>query len=144
MVVSFFTFRHLCEAPLTALDTVRANEEWPSLSSTDAKELVIRFCSHLGLGRDVTKLSSELAGKLQDEGPLAGRSPLSVAAAVIYMAAALLGTPKSAKDIAGATSVSDGTVRSSYKLIYPMKEELIGPKWLEDLPEGALERLPVN
>ena len=85
-----------------------------------------------------------MAGKLQDEGPLAGRSPLSVAAAVIFMAAAFLGTPKSAKDIAGATSVSDGTVKSSYKLIYPMREELIGLKWLEKSPKNALERLPNN
>ena len=129
---------------LILADIAQPTEELSSLSATDAKDLVIRFCSHLKLGKDVVRLSRELAGRLQDEGPLAGRSPLSVAAAVIYMAAAFLGTPRNAKDIAKATSVSDGTVRSSYKLIYPMKEDLIGPKWLEGRPRDALEKMPIN
>ena len=85
-----------------------------------------------------------MAGKVKGQGPLNGRSPLSISAAVIYMASELFGESRATKDIAQATSVSEGTVRSSYKLIYPMKEELIGPKWLEILPKDALEKLPIT
>lgn len=60
---------------------------------------------------------------------LAGRSPLSVAAACIYTASHFMGHPKSPKEISAVAGVSDGTIRNAYKLIYPKRELLIDPKW---------------
>ena len=51
-------------------------------------------------------------------GDLAGRSPLSVAAACIYMASYLLGKPKTPKEISMVAGVSDGTIRTAYKYLY--------------------------
>lgn len=84
-------------------------------------------------------LSQDLAAKMQSGGSLAGRSPLSVAAACIYMASHLLGTGKSAKEISNVAGVSDGTIRTAYKLIYPEREGLVDAKW-----DGKvdLKRLP--
>lgn len=116
-------------------------ENYTATSSTDAKELCIRFCSQLQLPSRCTTLSQDLAAKMQSGGSLAGRSPLSVAAACIYMASYLLGTGKSAKEISTVAGVSDGTIRTAYKLIYPERESLVDAKWLEG-GKVDLKRLP--
>ena len=74
-------------------------------------------------------------------GALAGRSPLSIAAACIYMASYLMGQPKAPKEIAKVAGVSDGTIRHSYKLIYPQREELVKKEWIEE-GQGDLSSLP--
>ena len=86
-------------------------------------------------------LSQELAEKTQNLGALAGRSPLSVAAACIYMASHLMGDGKSAKAISEVAGVSDGTIRTAYKYLHPQRESLIEQKWLQP-GKGELERLP--
>lgn len=77
-------------------------------------------------------LSQDLTTKLDGIGSLDGRSPLSVAAACIYMASHLLGQPKSAKDISAIAGVGSTTIRNAYKVIYPDREKLVDPKWLQD------------
>lgn len=88
-------------------------------------------------------MSGGLATKMTTVGDLAGRSPLSVAAACIYMASHLLGKPKSAKEISIVAGVSDGTIRTAYKFLYNDRENLIEPKWLNDYG-GKMENLPVS
>lgn len=63
-------------------------------------------------------------------GDLAGRSPLSIAAACIYMASFLIGRPKTPKDISQVAGVSDGTIRTAYKFLYQEREKLIEKEWL--------------
>lgn len=76
-------------------------------------------------------------------GDLAGRSPLSVAAACIYMASYLCGKPKSPKDISLVAGVSDGTIRTAYKYLYQEKDRLIEPEWVAG-GKGKMENLPVG
>ena len=75
-------------------------------------------------------------------GSLAGRSPLSIAAACIYMASYLMGQPKTPKEIARVAGVSDGTIRHAYKLIYPKREELVDKQWLVE-GQGDISALPL-
>lgn len=77
-------------------------------------------------------MSQELAGRMDGIGSLAGRSPLSIAGACIYMASHLMDQGKSAKEISLVAGVSDGTIRHAYKLIYPDRERFINPKWLQE------------
>lgn len=90
-----------------------------------------------------TKVSQGLADKMSTVGDLAGRSPLSVAAACIYMASALLGKPKSAKEISNVAGVSDGTIRTAYKFLYNERDRLIEAEWLGD-KGGKMDLLPVS
>jgi transcription initiation factor TFIIB len=87
------------------------------------------------------KVAQGLAEKVSTIGDLAGRSPLSVAAACIYMASHLLGKPKTAKEIGAFAGVSDGTIRTAYKFLYQDRERLIEPEWLGKLG-GKMENLP--
>lgn len=119
---------------------------YESVLSTDPKELCERFCNQLRLNFQITKVSQEIAARMDTNGMLAGRSPLSVAAACIYTASHLMGEAKTAKDISLVAGVSDGTIRNAYKLIYPKREVLINPEWLEKGKGGIvgdLKRLPV-
>lgn len=111
---------------------INPEDNYTTTRNTTAKELCIRFCSQLGLNNRCTVMSQELAGKMDGIGSLAGRSPLSVAGACIYMASHLMGQGKSAKDISIVAGVSDGTIRHAYKLIYPDREKFINPEWLSD------------
>ncbi len=117
-------------------------DAYTTTSSTRADELCLRFCSLLGLSSQTTMISQELANKLSTVGSLAGRSPLSAAAACIYMASHLMGQPKTPKDIAIVAGVSDGTIRTSYKQLYAEKEQLISAEWLKESRGGDLKKLP--
>ncbi|TXG70332.1 hypothetical protein EZV62_005267 [Acer yangbiense] len=60
------------------------------------------------------------------EGPL--RSPISIAAAVIYIITQLSDDKKPLRDISLATGVAEGTIRNSYKDLYPHVSKII-PNW---------------
>ncbi|MCJ1350555.1 MAG: transcription initiation factor IIB [Icmadophila ericetorum] len=120
---------------------VNPNEDYNTTVSTKAQELCIRYCSQLGLNPRCTMVSQQLADKLSSVGSLAGRSPLSAAAACIYFASHLMRQPKSAKDISAVAGVSDGTIRTSYKLLEAEKDRLVDPDWLRD-GKGDIKLLP--
>eukprot|EP01018_Ginkgo_biloba_P032782 Gb_37417 [translate_table: standard] len=63
------------------------------------------------------------------------RSPISIAAAAIYIISQLSDDKKLLRDISRATGVAEGTIRNSYKDLYPHATKLI-PDWFakeEDL-----------
>lgn len=116
------------------------NEEYQT-TQTNAEDLMRRFCSHLGLSPQVTKAAEHIARRAKDEGTLAGRSPISIAAAAIYMAAALFGSSLTGSQIATNTGVSDGTIKTSYRYLYEARDKLIDPQWVKD-GRADIEKLP--
>lgn len=116
----------------------------PTLSATNATELCARYCSGLRFNNNhlMARLSSELCEKSSAVKDLAGRSPLSVAAACIYMISHLMGEGKTSKQIAGVAGVSDGTIKTAYRFLYQDRESLIEQDWLAK--GGRLDRLPPN
>ncbi|KAL9234133.1 hypothetical protein vseg_009037 [Gypsophila vaccaria] len=98
-----------------------------------ATDLIKRFCSNLGIVDDtVLKAAQEVAAKCEDELDLR-RSPISVAATVIYVVVQLLedgakAGPGCLKDIVEATNVAEGTIRNTYGDIYPHAIKIV-PKW---------------
>jgi transcription initiation factor TFIIB len=87
-----------------------------------------------------TNVAIALATNMTKSGALAGRSPLSSAAACIYMAGYLMGDAKNAKEIQQVARVSDSTIRHAYKLLYTDRDKLITD---EIIARGAdPERLP--
>jgi transcription initiation factor TFIIB len=129
---------------LCSLGTVVSQEVYnPSAHRQDPSDLCNRFCSMLDMDQKTTNVAIQLAAKLKDSGSLAGRSPLSAAAASIFMAGHLMGVPKSAKEIATVVGVSDSTIRGAYKLLYGEKDILIDAEIqargvnMEKLPKPA-------
>ncbi|WBW73253.1 transcription factor TFIIB [Schizosaccharomyces osmophilus] len=105
-------------------------QEYIQSSSTSAEDLMVRFCNRLLLPMVVQSAAAELARRAGQEGTLAGRSPISIAASGIYMISALMGYPKTPKEISEVTGVSDSTIRIAYKLLHAERQKLIDPKWV--------------
>ncbi|CUM46206.1 uncharacterized protein AC631_00021 [Debaryomyces fabryi] len=110
-------------------------------TQTSAEDLIRRFCSHLGLSTQVTNAAEHIARRCKEVGVLAGRSPITIAATVIYMAALVFGADLQPSKIADKTGVSDGTIKTSYKVMYEEKEKLIDPYWVES-GKVKLEDIP--
>lgn len=121
------------------------NQQYQAKGSTSAVELCARYCSNLDF-RDpvrVENVARRLAEKSTQVADLAGRSPLSVAAACIYMASHLVGQPRNSKQIALVSGVSDGTVKTAYRYLYSERAKILTE---EVFPEGVpnTDKLPVN
>jgi transcription initiation factor TFIIB len=78
---------------------------------------------------------------MADEGTLAGRSPISIAATGIFFVSWLMGKGKSAKEVGDVAGASDGTIKDAYKVLYAAREKLVDPKWIEG-GKGSLVWLP--
>ncbi|MCJ1394665.1 transcription initiation factor IIB [Xylographa bjoerkii] len=139
----FFAAQNQAKADtvLQAGGIVNPNDSYNTTTSTNAHELCIRYCSQLSLNQRTTMVSQQLADKMSTVGALAGRSPLSAAAACIYFASHLMGYPRTAKEISLVAGVSDGTIRTSYKLLEVEKEKLIDPAWLK-VEKADINNLP--
>jgi transcription initiation factor TFIIB len=127
----------------------REDRQFKSTVSTSPEVLINRFCGQLGYNFRVSVIARKIADKVPGINEIAGRSPLSIAAASLYFATNLIEAPKTAiKDIQPIAGVSEGTIRVSYKLLYSHKDELIEPDWLGAQPGGhgfgKIENLPAS
>lgn len=109
----------------------------PTPSLTSAEDLTGRFCSNLGLKPQVASVAEHIAKKSKDVGVLAGKSPTTIAAGSIYMAAIVLKVPIDTMRISDKIGVSSGTLKSTYKSLYAKRVEL-----LEGLSNIKAEELP--
>ena len=64
-----------------------------------------RACAKLALDTKIQLIAEECARVVTEHGIAAGRSPLSIAGAVIYFVSHLLGDPRSPKQIGVAVEV---------------------------------------
>lgn len=103
-------------------------------------DIVSRFCSDLNLSLRIQRIASEVSQRVYDLGCLTGRSPDSVAAAVIYLVLTLFPELKNTqKDIQSVTNVTEVTIKNTYKDLLAFKDEII-PKELFD--EKELKNMP--
>ncbi|KAJ3690729.1 hypothetical protein LUZ61_019893 [Rhynchospora tenuis] len=100
------------------------------MGTIHAVDFVRRFCSSLGMNNNAMKAVQE-AVKRSEELDIR-RSPISIAAAVIYMITQLSDDKKPMKDISVATGVAEGTIRNSYKDLHPYATRLIPPFYVKE------------
>jgi len=105
--------------------------EYFPTTSTGASDLMVRFCNRLRLPVSVQTICVELAKRMGDEGTLAGRSPISIAAVGIFFVSWLMGHGKSAKEVADAAGVGEGTIKGAYRALFAARKKLVDPKWIE-------------
>lgn len=99
-------------------------------------DFMSRFCCNLGLPPKVLKAATCIAERAVEFDIVSGRSPISVAAAAIYMASQASDDKKTQKDISEVAGVAEVTIRQSYKLMYPRAHELF--------PEGFVFSTPIE
>lgn len=103
-------------------------------------DFMSRFCSNLGLPSSVQRAATVIARRAVELDIVPGRSPISVAAAAIYMASQASEEKKSQKEIGDIAGVADVTIRQSYKLMIPHARNLFPPDFkfftpIEQLPQ---------
>ncbi|XP_028069489.1 transcription initiation factor IIB-2-like [Camellia sinensis] len=108
-----------------------------AMGTIDAGDYLRRFCSNLGMSHEDLKCVQETVQKVQQID--IRRSPISIAAAIIYMITRLSSKNKPLlQDIANATTVAESTIRNAYGDIYPHAAKII-PDWYAK--EKDLEQL---
>ncbi|XP_073525806.1 uncharacterized protein [Phyllobates terribilis] len=96
------------------------------IGTIHAGDFLRRFCSNLGMNNQSVKAAQEAVGKAELFD--IRRSPISIAAAVIYIITQLSEEKKPLRDISLATGVAEGTIRNAYKDLYPHISKII-PSW---------------
>ncbi|CAN1173369.1 Transcription initiation factor IIB-2 [Linum perenne] len=96
------------------------------MGTIHAGDFMRRFCSNLGMTNQAMKAAQESVQKSEEFD--IRRSPISIAAAVIYIITQLSDDKKPLRDISLATGVAEGTIRNSYKDLYPHVSKII-PVW---------------
>ena len=90
-----------------------------------AEDYMARFCGALSLSWKVESLATKMANKVEQSNLLAGRAPVTVAAAVIQLASEVGQENRSAAAIAERTGVSGAALSASYKLISDNKDLIL-------------------
>jgi len=89
-------------------------------------DIVARFCSDLNFDTYRQRVAACISKKVQEMGYLTGKSPDSIAAAVIYMITVLYPELRDAqKDIQGVTNVTEITIKNTYKELLTVKENIV-------------------
>ncbi|CAO2647892.1 Nn.00g088140.m01.CDS01 [Neocucurbitaria sp. VM-36] len=99
-------------------------------TATSAENLMPRACAKLGLPPHVQIVAENCAKVVTEAGVAAGRSPLSIAGSCLYLISHLMGHPKTPKEIGAAVEVSDGTIRTAYKLMHAAQDKIIQEDWI--------------
>jgi transcription initiation factor TFIIB len=81
----------------------------------DAAKNVNRIASRVGLSERVARKAIEIVRITEEKEISAGKSPMGLAAASLYLAGVLVGEVKTQKEIAEAAGVTEVTVRNRYK-----------------------------
>lgn len=93
-----------------------------------ATDLVARYCNHLGLDMSIVRVTEAVTMRIHDLGFLAGRSPITIAAASIYLVTLLVDEQRTARRISVAAGVSDVTIKHSFKEILKFIDQVLTPE----------------
>ncbi|KAL3702529.1 hypothetical protein R1sor_020551 [Riccia sorocarpa] len=103
------------------------------MGTIHAGDFLRRFCSLLGMNNTAVRAATDCVKRSEQLD--IRKSPISIAAAAIYMISQLSDDKKPLKDISRVAGVAEVTIRNSYKDLYPHASKLI-PEWFakpEDL-----------
>lgn len=104
-------------------------------------DFMSRFCSNLSLGNKIQKCATHIARRAVELDLVPSRSPISVAAAAIYMASQASDNKKCQKEIGDIAGVAEVTIRQSYKLMYPAAHRLFPEDFVFVTP---IDQLPTH
>ncbi len=85
------------------------------------------------MGSPIELIATEIGRKAVELDIVPGRSPISVAAAAIFMASHASDKQLTKKELSVGTGVADVTIRTVYKLMHPRAAELFPENFNLDL-----------
>ncbi|GMT10765.1 hypothetical protein PFISCL1PPCAC_2062, partial [Pristionchus fissidentatus] len=112
-----------------------------NLEQITSADFMSRFCGNLDLPNMIQAAATRIAKKAVELDLVAGRSPISIAAAAIYMASQASATKKSAREIGEIAGAAEVTVKQTYRLLYPKAAQLFPEDFRFDTP---IDQLPLS
>lgn len=91
---------------------------------TEAQEYMGRYCGNLGLSKAIQRTALTIAKRAHDLDLAPGRSPVSVAAAAIYMASQASDDKRSKREIGAVCGVAEQTINIVHVLLKHRAEAL--------------------
>ncbi|KAI3471697.1 hypothetical protein Pfo_028347 [Paulownia fortunei] len=88
-----------------------------------------RFCCKLGMSNEEVRTVRKTIQKSEELD--IRRSPISIAAAVIFMINQLSGSKKSLRDIADATTVAEGTIKNAFRDLLPYAQRILPESYVK-------------
>ena len=88
-----------------------------NLKPTTPYSYISQFCNKLELDKQAIVVSEDIVRKSIELGISSGKGPTGVAAAAIYIASVMVGKPRTQKEIARVSGVTEVTIRNRYKEI---------------------------
>jgi transcription initiation factor TFIIB len=82
---------------------------------TDSVQCVARIASKIGIAEKTKRYAVKVLKKAQEEEVSAGKDPMGLAAAALYLSCVRNGEDKTQRDIAEAANVTEVTIRNRYK-----------------------------
>ncbi|CAI5451014.1 unnamed protein product [Caenorhabditis angaria] len=112
-----------------------------NLEQITSADFMSRFCGNLSLPNSIQAAATRIAKRAVEMDLVAGRTPISIAAAAIYMASQASAEKRNAKEIGDVAGAAEITVKQTYKLLYPRAAELFPEDFrfvtaIENLPSS--------
>ena len=82
---------------------------------TDSIQCVARIASKIGIEEKAKRYAMQVLKRAQEKEVSAGKDPMGLAAAALYLACVKTGEDKTQRDIAEAANVTEVTIRNRYK-----------------------------
>ncbi|MCO5587931.1 hypothetical protein L7F22_041884 [Adiantum nelumboides] len=99
-------------------------------SGLQIEKLIRRFCCSINMDVRAIRAAMEMTKSVQENLDIR-RSPISIAATCIHIAAVLCDPKCSLPDIARATNITEETIRRTYKDLFPHVGKII-PAWINN------------
>ena len=107
-----------------------------SSANQSAEGLLSRFTNYLNLGQAIANASKHIAVAAVEKSAITGRSPLSIAAGVLYFTCILFENPTTSREIADIAEVSESTIKLICKKVAEEIDLVIRPEWKTQYASG--------
>ncbi|XP_063677970.1 transcription initiation factor IIB-like [Bolinopsis microptera] len=93
-------------------------------------DFMSRFCSNLELEHKAQNIATHVARQAVDLDIVAGKVPVTVAAAAIYFTCLAMDVDKSAKEIGDVAGVAETTIKQTFRAMFPSRDKLFPPDFV--------------
>jgi transcription initiation factor TFIIB len=117
-----------CKNAVNLLNTMEKDDvssDKTHFYKTTPTSFIERYCSKLGLNKELTKVCLFVAHKISQKNLIPENTPHSVAAGIVYFVAQTCNLNVSKKNVNKCSEISEVTINKCYKKLDKFKEELI-------------------
>jgi transcription initiation factor TFIIB len=116
---------------INELENEMDNNEKTSLGQTTPSSFIERYCSHLNINAELTKLCKFIAQKIQKNNLIPENTPNSIASGILYFVAQKCNLNVSKRSVNNVSDVSEVTINKCFKKLEELQDQLI-PKVIID------------